>query len=99
SHLVAHSFPTRRSSDLYRVLDELEGEERALKLFENAAGYEAVRREIGALRKVEHPHVVKVYWADRTDDGDWYLITEYIDGESLRSEEHTSELQSPCNLV
>ena len=45
----------------------VEGEERALKLFENAAGYEAVRREIGALRKVHHPHVVKVYWADKTD--------------------------------
>jgi serine/threonine protein kinase len=67
------------------VLDELEGEERALKLFETAAGYDAVRREIGALRKVQHPHVVKVYWADRTADGDWYLITEYIEGESLDS--------------
>ncbi len=70
-------------SKVFRVLDELEGEERALKLFETAAGYDAVRREIGALRKVEHPHVVKVYWADRTADGDWYLITEYIEGESL----------------
>jgi uncharacterized protein (TIGR02653 family) len=70
-------------SKVYRVFDELEGEERALKLFENAAGYEAVRREIAALRKVQHPHVVKVYWADKTTNGDWYLITEYIEGESL----------------
>ncbi len=70
-------------SKVYRVLDEVEGEERALKLFDNAAGYEAVRREIGALRKIQHPHVVQVYWAGKTTDGDWYLITEYIDGESL----------------
>jgi uncharacterized protein (TIGR02653 family) len=70
-------------SRVYRVRDELEGEERALKLFENAAGYDAVRREIGALRKVDHPNVVKVYWAGKTQAGDWYLITEYIDGESL----------------
>ena len=70
-------------SKVYRVLDDVEGEERALKLFDNAAGYEAVRREIGALRKVRHPHVVEVYWAGKTNDGDWYLITEYIDGESL----------------
>ena len=42
-----------------------------------------MRREIGALRKVHHPNVVKVIWADKTDDGEWYLITEYIDGESL----------------
>ncbi len=70
-------------SKVYRVLDDVEGEERALKLFDNAAGCEAVRREIGALRKVRHPHVVEVYWAGKTTDGDWYLITEYIDGQSL----------------
>lgn len=42
-----------------------------------------MRREISALRKVNHPNVVKVIWADRTDRGDWYLIMEYIEGESL----------------
>jgi uncharacterized protein (TIGR02653 family) len=70
-------------SKVYRVQDDVEGEQRAFKLFDNAAGYEAVRREIAALRKVQHPHVVQVYWAGKTTDGDWYLITEYIDGESL----------------
>ena len=70
-------------SKVYRVRDEVEGEERAFKLFENAAGYDAVRREIAALRKVDHPNVVKVYWAGKTNAGDWYLITEFIDGESL----------------
>ncbi len=70
-------------SKVYRVSDTVEGEERALKLFENAAGYDAVRREISALRKVHHPNVVKVIWADRTDQGEWYLIMEYVDGESL----------------
>ena len=79
-------------SKVYRVRDEVEGEERALKLFENAAGYEAVRREIGALRKVHHPHVVKVFWAGKTSAGDWYLITEYIDGESL-------ETTQPANIT
>ncbi len=75
-------------STVYKVIDFVEGEERALKLFENAAGYEAVRREIGALRQVHHPKVVEVFWADRTSDGDWYLISEFIEGESL--EEYTS---------
>ena len=70
-------------SKVYRVRDEVEGEERAFKLFDNAAGYEAVRREIGALRKIHHPNVVEVFWAGRTDTGDWYLILEYIEGESL----------------
>jgi hypothetical protein len=70
-------------SKVYRVRDDVEDEERALKLFESAAGYEAVRREIGALRKIDHPNVVKVFWAGKTNAGDWYLITEFIDGESL----------------
>lgn len=70
-------------STVYRVRDDVEGEERAFKLFDNAAGYEAVRREIGALRKIHHPNVVEVFWAGKTTAGDWYLITEFIDGESL----------------
>lgn len=70
-------------SRVYHVFDEVEREERALKLFDNAAGYEAVRREIGALRKIHHPHVVHVYWAGKTDRGEWYLINEYIKGELL----------------
>ena len=70
-------------SKVYRVRDDVEGEERALKLFDSAAGDEAVRREIGALRKIHHPNVVKVFWAGKTNVGDWYLITEFIDGESL----------------
>jgi hypothetical protein len=70
-------------SKVYRVTDDVEGEERALKLFDTAAGYEAVRREIAALRKIHHPNVVQVYWAGKTSEGDWYLITEYIEGDSL----------------
>jgi uncharacterized protein (TIGR02653 family) len=70
-------------SKVYRVRDVVEGEERALKLFDNAAGYDAVRREISALRRIHHPNVVKVIWADRTDQGEWYLIMEYIEGELL----------------
>lgn len=70
-------------SKVYRVRDVVEGEERALKLFDDAAGYDAVRREIGALRKVHHPNVVKVIWADKTDQGEWYLIMEYVEGELL----------------
>jgi hypothetical protein len=70
-------------SKVYRVHDEVEDEVRALKIFDIAAGHEAVRREIGALRKINHPNVVKVYWAGRTSVGGWYLITEFVDGESL----------------
>jgi hypothetical protein len=70
-------------SKVYRVWDDVEGEERALKLFGAAAGDGSVRREIAALRKIHHPNVVEVFWADKTAAGDWYLIMEFVDGESL----------------
>jgi len=70
-------------SKVYQVRDDVEDEERALKLFDNARGYEAIRREISALRKIRHPHVVEVYWAGKTSAGEWYLITEFIEGEPL----------------
>jgi len=68
---------------VYRVSDDLEGEERALKLFNSALGYDAVRRELRALRRIRHPHVVEVFWASKTGAGEWYLITEFIHGERL----------------
>jgi len=70
-------------SRVYRVRDDVEDEERALKLFNNARGYEAVRREIGALPKIRHPNVVEVYWTGKTSTGDWYLVTEFIEGDPL----------------
>jgi Protein tyrosine and serine/threonine kinase len=72
-------------SKVYRVLDDVEEKERALKLFDTAAGYEAVRREIAALREIHHPNVVEVFWAGKTSAGDWYLIIEFIDGEPLEN--------------
>ncbi len=70
-------------SKVYRVQDTVEGAERALKLFDDASGYEAVRREIGALRKARHPRIVDVIWADSTPAGEWYLVMEYVHGEPL----------------
>jgi Protein kinase domain len=70
-------------SKVYRVRDDVESKERALKIFDTAAGYEAVRREIGALRQIRHPNVVEVFWAGQSNAGDWYLVTEFIDGEPL----------------
>ncbi|MCL2584162.1 MAG: serine/threonine protein kinase [Streptosporangiales bacterium] len=71
------------SSKVYRVRDDVENTERALKLFRDAAGYEAVRREISALRGIRHPHVMEVFWAGQSHAGDWYLISEFINGDSL----------------
>src|SRR5688500_19563766 len=64
-----HSFPTRRSSDLARVL----------RLLVDVRGAPDPGRHLpGSLRHAGHL---------------------FRRGFLLRSEEHTSELQSPCNLV
>ena len=68
---------------VYRVHDDVEGTDRVLKLFATGAGHETGRREIGALRETRHPNLVEVIWAGQTWAGTWYLITEFIDGESL----------------
>jgi uncharacterized protein (TIGR02653 family) len=71
-------------STVYRVYDSLEAVDRALKVFNTTQGYDAVRRELGFLRKVDHPNVLKVIWADQTPEGIWYLVTELVEGELLQ---------------
>src|SRR5205807_5147431 len=70
--------------------------------------------EARAAGLLTHPNIVVVYDAGE-EDGLYYITMELVEGKSLqvlldgghsfplsrtlRSEEHTSELQSPCNLV
>jgi serine/threonine protein kinase len=77
---------------VYRVHDKVEDIERALKVFNTGEGYNAVRRELGFLRKIDHPHVLKVIWADQTSDGTWYLVTELVEGELLEEYVHGEQL-------
>jgi uncharacterized protein (TIGR02653 family) len=70
-------------SSVYRVRDRLEGVSRALKLFVTRGAEDALKREIGFLRLVDHPNVVRVIWADRTSDGQSYLVSELVEGKSL----------------
>jgi DNA-binding XRE family transcriptional regulator len=70
-------------SQVYEVFDEVEKAVRALKVFVSVHADEQIRREIAYLRKVQDPRVMKVFWADRTSDGRWYLVSEYIQGATL----------------
>jgi serine/threonine protein kinase len=70
-------------SSVYRVRDKLEGVSRALKVFATRGAEDALKREIGFLRLVDHPNVVRVIWADRTSDGQSYLVSELVEGKSL----------------
>lgn len=71
-------------STVYEVYDTVERDRRAVKAFHNADAFEHINREIRFLRKIEHPNVLRVYWADRTFDGMWYLVSELVEGVSLK---------------
>jgi len=67
---------------VYRVYRALNDCEFALKVF-NSGGFSAVRREISILQEIEHPSVERVVWAGQTGQGQWYLVTRLVEGESL----------------
>src|SRR5688500_19957315 len=78
------SFPTRRSSDLLRQCDETPPTPWC---------------EVGDLASGEQTRVVFTLTSYRPSVVAATITTTTASTEALRSEEHTSELQSPCNLV
>lgn len=67
-----------------RVGRLLDGREYAMKLFYANKGREEVQRELRALQAVNHPNIVRVVWAGQISTGEWYLLTELVEGETLR---------------
>ncbi|HEX8832754.1 MAG TPA: protein kinase, partial [Abditibacteriaceae bacterium] len=71
-------------SAVYRVYHSTSDCEFALKIFTNRDAHTSLEREFQTLRNLpSHPHVVKAVWGDRTQNGQWYLVTELAEGESL----------------
>src|SRR5205807_6599250 len=86
AHRVLHSFPTRRSSDLSR--------RSALLAFLLLVLLRAVRRLAVDIKCLTPGRAGKKQGTDES-----YAWSQTFDINGQRSEEHTSELQSPCNLV
>src|SRR5205807_4845515 len=91
-----HSFPTRRSSDL---------EHHAAVNAAKAAIREGEAFQVVVSQRFEidtEADALDVYRVLRTTNPSPYMYLLRLDGFDIvgsRSEEHTSELQSPCNLV
>ncbi len=88
-------------SHVYRVLNALHQQEYALKVF-NGESYEKVHREASILLNIESPHIVRAIWADQTAEGQWYLVTEYIRGETLAayaSGEKRLSIEESCEIA
>ena len=85
-------------SSVYRVYHAIEDREFALKIF-NAGSFEKLQREIQVLRTINHPHVVKVIWADQTQTKQWYLVSELVDGQPLSDYIGTAKKLGPQEAV
>jgi serine/threonine protein kinase len=72
---------------VYRARDKRLGRivaVKVLKHFENAESKVRFDREAQSLSRLDHPHLVPVFSADRTEDGRPYLVMPYIAGKTLR---------------
>ena len=66
-----------------RIERLLDGREYAMKIFYSTAAREFVERELRALQAVNHPNINKVVWAGQLRSGEWYLLTELVEGTGL----------------
>src|SRR5205807_9785556 len=96
-HRHLHSFPTRRSSDL--LIDPM-------RAHEGHEAYNKINGRTGALGDEAAHSKPERFKGDGTLTFDrltdvYHSGTRHEEDQPchLRSEEHTSELQSPCNLV
>src|SRR5205807_8141446 len=94
AHTSLHPFPTRRSSDLSsRTTDELAALLRNRRRLDGKVVAVPDERKFAARLArwgIMPRPLEELLWLTGLVAGA---------GQSLRSEEHTSELQSPCNLV
>jgi serine/threonine protein kinase len=68
---------------VFRALNRADDREYAIK-FVKGYDLERIRRELGPLRSIDHPNVVRAHWAARTREDVWYIATDVVEGESLR---------------
>src|SRR5205807_6092915 len=98
THLL-HSFPTRRSSDLeFQDTDPCQWEILRRLFLEGSTYLLLVGDPKQAIYGFRQADIYTYLSAARHFDAKYSLGINFR-SQAMRSEEHTSELQSPCNLV
>src|SRR5690606_39546625 len=98
SHLALHSFPTRRSSDLDCTMDlfSCPQSDQNLLPFDGEVIYHGILLDANESERFFNVLMEKIDWYN---DRSVIYGKEIITKRKVRSEEHTSELQSRENLV
>ncbi len=87
-------------SIVYRVYWAMDDREYAIKVFNASVPYDKVQREITILRALPtHQHIVRAVWADQTRTGQWYLVTELVEGETLEAYARGKKRLAPAEAV
>lgn len=86
---IQSALDTGSVAEVYHAIERPGGRSIALKVFlERHAGERAggrrVRRELKALQRLVHPNVARVLGTGVTQDGHFWIATEYVEGETLR---------------
>ncbi len=87
---------------VYRALDRKHGRDVAVKVlraeFTQSLTADRFVREIGIAAKLTHPHILPLYDSGEAN-GQFYYVTPFIQGESLRQRLEREPQLSPCDAV
>lgn len=70
-------------SHVWKVKHTLQGQEMAMKIFNESVHVDNVIQEYQALKEISHPNIVKFLWNDRLSDGRFYTVMELLLGRDL----------------
>jgi serine/threonine protein kinase len=71
-------------SQVFAVKHGLQGKMFAMKLFHESVSLKSVTDEYEALKDLKHPNIVEFIWNDRTVNGQFFTLMEFLDGENLK---------------
>jgi serine/threonine protein kinase len=85
-------------SQVFAVKHGLQGKMFAMKLFHESVSLKSVTDEYEALKDLKHPNIVEFIWNDRTVNGQFFTLMEYLDGENLKNYAR-GDLSLPSNKI
>ena len=85
-------------SKVFKVKHSLQGEVFALKLFHESVNIKSVTDEYTALKGLSHKNIMKFVWNGTAPTGQFYTLTEFLDGENLSEYTHT-DVRMPIHRI
>ena len=106
-YLIEEIIGTGAMGEVYRAKHMNLHKDVAIKLMhlhvaDNSEAFARFRREAKAAARLDHPHICQVIDFDTTDKGDFYIVMEYLQGETLRTRldhEGTLEIHSIFRIM